>query len=98
MKKVLSCRGKNKLESSASKQVSWCYRHRLVLGRDGFQFITVQKKEYYFPEPPKDSEDPQWLKMIQEDPSEEFGDGPHSSEECDPENYANRKRNHLQKK
>ena len=44
------------------------------------------------------SEEPQWLEMGHEYPSDNQGDGPHSSEEYDPEIDDIRKRKHQQKK
>ena len=83
---------------SASKRVLWRNRHRLVLRRDSSIATAIREKEYYCPEPPEEREDPQWLEMGHEYPSDCNGDGPHSSEEYDPENDANRKRKHLRNK
>ena len=83
---------------SASKRVLWRNRHRLVLRRDSFIATAAREKEYYCPEPPEEGEDPQWLQMGHEYSSDDSGNGPHSSEEYDPENDANRKRKHQQKK
>ena len=97
MQKIFISRTKDTLDS-ASKRVLWRNPHRLVLGRDSFKCISVWGKEYYCPEPPEERENPQWLQMGHEYPSDEFGDGPHSSEEYDPEIDANRKRKQLQNK
>ena len=83
---------------SASKRVLWRNRHRLVLRRYSFKATAVREKEYYCPEPPEEREDPQWLEMGGEYPSDNIMDGPHSSEEYDPENDYNSKRKHQKKK
>ena len=70
----------------------------MALRRDSVKATAIREKEYYFPEPPEEREDPQWLQMGHEYSSDEFGDGPHSSEEYDPEIDANRKRKHKKNK
>ena len=76
----------------------WRNRHRLVIRRDSSKATAIREKEYYCPEPPEEQEDPQWLEMGHEYPSDCNGDGPHSSEEYDPESDADRKRKHLRNK
>ena len=58
----------------------------------------MQEKEYDVPEPPEKDEHPQCQDMGPEYSSDEAGDGPHSSNEYDPEDNTMRRCRQQQKK